>query len=152
VSPTSWTHRLALMIALLGAACESGPAEPPPGFPFASATPACGPADGPAVTIILAADSMPALPPGSPTVVVSIWHAVGDLPGRSWDVGGSSPDGMGAYEDGTGASTPLRGTVTITGVQSDSTIEGEVDLSSTGTFAVRGGFRAKWVSRVLTCG
>lgn len=42
--------------------------------------------------------------------------------------------------------------VTVTDVRADSTVEGEVDLASGGTFAVRGGFSARWVPRVLMCG
>jgi len=150
--PAYWTRRLGVLIGLLTPACSSGPAEPPAGFPFASATPACGPADGPAVLIWLAPDTMPELPPASPRVQVYLWHGLDDLAGRSWAVGGSSQDGTADYWDGTGASTPLQGTVRVTSVQSDSTVEGDVDLSSTAAFRVQGSFRATWVSRALMCG
>jgi hypothetical protein len=152
VSSLGWTRRAAFVVALLTPGCESGPAEPPPEFPFALATRECGPADGPAVAIYLVRDTMPALPPGGARVRVYVWHALDELPGRSWAVGGDSPDGFAEYWDGAGETTPLRGTVTVAAVRADSTVEGEVDLVSGGAFAVRGGFRAAWRPRVLMCG
>ena len=143
---------LAFAIALLAAACDSGPAEPPSGFPFASATPECGPADGPAVAISLVRDTMPELPPGGARVRVYLWHGLDELPGRPWAVGGDSPDGFADYWDGTGATTALHGTVTVIAVRADSTVEGEVNLVSGGPFSVRGGFRAGWIPRSLMCG
>lgn len=145
------TRRLICLVATLCAGCASGPAEPPTDFPFARATPECGPADGPAVLITLLRDTMPELPPGSPRVRVFLWHPPGDLTGEEWSVGGSSQDGFAEYADGV-STTPLRGTVTVTAVRADSTIEGEVDLTSTGSLAIRGGFRAVWVTRELLCG
>jgi hypothetical protein len=141
-----------LAVALLAPASDSGPAEPPSEFPFASATPECGPADGPAVTIYLLRDTMPELPPGGARVRLYLWHGLDDLRGRSWAVGGDSQDGFADYRDGTGTMTPLRGTVTVTRVLADSTVEGEVALVSEGTFSVGGGFRATWIPRTLLCG
>jgi hypothetical protein len=141
-----------LAIALLVSACDAGPAEPPSEFPFASATPECGPADGPAVTIYLLTDTMPTRPPSGAHVRVYVWHGLHDLRGQSWTVGGDSQDGFADYQDGTGAATPLRGTVTVTRVLADSIVEGEVALTSEGVFSVRGGFRANWIPRALLCG
>ena len=149
---TCLIHRAVFTIALLVPACDAGPAEPPAEFPFASATPECGPADGPAVAIWLTRDTMPELPPGSPRVRLYLWHSLSELAGASWAVGGASQDGAAEYWDGTGASTPLHGTVRITAVRADSTVEGEVDLDSGDTFSVRGGFRARWIARVVMCG
>jgi hypothetical protein len=146
-----WTRRAAVVAALLVPACDSGPAEPPPEFPFALATPECGPADGPAVLISLVGDTLPALPPGGARVRVFLWHGLSEIAGRSWLVGGNSADGVAEYWDGVGETTPLLGTVTVTGVRADSTVEGQVDLAA-GGFRVRGGFRATWVQRALMCG
>jgi hypothetical protein len=153
VSSVRWTGRLALAIALLVPACDAGPAEPPPfEFRFASATPECGPADGPAVIISLVRDTMPVLPPGGARVRVYLWHGLDDLRGQSWAVGGESQDGVADYWDGVRATTPLRGTVTVTRVLADSTVEGEVALTSEATFSVRSSFRATWIPRALLCG
>jgi hypothetical protein len=143
---------VALGVALLATACHEGPAEPPPEFPFALATPECGPADGPAVVISLVRDTMPVLPPGGARVRVFVWHGLGELPGRRWAVGGTSADGTAEYWDGVRQTTPLRGTVTVTAVRADSTVEGTMDLVADGGFAVRGGFRAAWKPRALMCG
>jgi len=145
-------HHLVAILVLLAPACDSAPAEPPAEFPFALATPECGPADGPAVTISLTQDTMPELPPGSPHVRIYLWRGLDALVGESWTVGGASQDGVAEYWNGTGDRVPLRGTVRVTAVRADSTVEGDVDLASDGTFAVRGGFRARWVPRTLLCG
>jgi hypothetical protein len=126
--------------------------EPPPDFPFALASPECGPADGPAVTISLVRDTMPSLPPANARVRISLWHGLDLLRGESWHVGGASEDGVAEYWDGTGGRTALSGMVTVSAVLADSTVEGEVDLVAEAAFAVRGGFRARWISRVLMCG
>jgi len=145
-------HHLAFAVALLAAGCDSSPVEPPSEFPFASATPECDPTDGPAITIFLTRDTLPALPPGGGRVRVYLWHSLQELRGRSWTVGGLSQDGVAEYVDGTGTITTLRGTITVTEVLADSTVEGEVDLASDSAFGVQGGFRATWIPRTLMCG
>lgn len=152
MSATREIRRLAVVAGLLVPACAAGPAEPPDGFPFARAMAECGPADGPAVSIRLLRDTMPALPPGGASVRVNVWHGLDELAGGSWTVGGWSPEGVADYWDGQGATTALAGTVTVTAVLADSTVEGEVDLISAGGLTIRGGFRARWVTRTLMCG
>jgi hypothetical protein len=147
-----WIRSLACVAAVLLPACDSGPADPPAGFPYALAMSECGPADGPAVGIELVQDTLPALPPGGPHVRVYLWRSLDELTGRSWSVGGSSQDGVADYWDSTGGITALRGTVDVLTVGADTAVEGEVDLVSGGTFRVRGGFRARWVTRSLICG
>ena len=147
-----WIRSLACVAAVLIPACDSGPADPPAGFPYAVAMSECGPADGPAVVIELVQDTLPALPPGGPHVRVYLWHSLDELTGRSWAVGASSQDGVADYWDSTGGVTALRGTVDVLTVGADTAVGGEVDLVSGGTFRVRGGFRARWVTRSLICG
>lgn len=147
-----WIRGLVCAAALFVPGCDAGPAEPPAGFPFASATPECGPADGPAVAIYLSRDTTPALPPGGARVRVYVWHDLDELGAQAWAIGGDSPDGAADYDDGAGGTTALHGTVAVTAVRADSTVEGEVDLVSDGAFAVRGGFRARWIPRALMCG
>lgn len=148
-----WIRALAFAVALPAAsACDTGLADPLTDFPFASASPECGPADGPAVTIDLVQDTMPTLPPRGPRVRAYLWHTLPELTGRSWSVGGNSPDGAADYWDSAGTITALRGTVTVTTVLADSIVAGEVDLVSAGTFRVRGGFRARWIPRTPLCG
>lgn len=152
MSSFSRIRHLALVTALLATACDSGLADPPTEFPFAWAASECGPADGPAVVIALVQDTLPALPPGGAHVRVYLWYGLDDLTGRSWTVGGSSQDGVADYWDGSGVVTALRGAVDVMTVRADSTVEGEVDLVSGGTLSIRGGFRARWVTRTLICG
>ena len=143
---------LALTTALVGTACTATPAEPPAAFPFALATRECGPADGPAVTMYLASDSSRVLPPGGAYVMIYVWHGLDELEDGPWTVGGASSDGAAIYQDSSEMGIQLQGTVTVTDIEPDSTVEGAVDLRSAGAFAVRGGFRARWIPRQVLCG
>ena len=127
-----WIRSLACVAAVLLPACDSGPADPPAGFPYAVAMSECGPADGPAVIIELVQDTLPALPPGGPHVRVYLWHSLDELTGRSWSVGGSSQDGVADYWDSTGGVTALRGTVDVLTVEKDRVMHSETFVKGMG--------------------
>jgi hypothetical protein len=147
-------HYPVLLAALvLAFACDSAAAGPPAEFPFAAVTPDCGPADGPAAYIYLVPNPMDTLPPPARFVGIYVWWGRRELNGRTLTVGGDHPEASAAYYDGTGGpSTNLHGAVTIAWIQMDSLMEGNVDLASDSTFAVRGRFHARWIPRPVLCG
>lgn len=78
-------------LAVLVAACGSD-AVTGPDMPYAAVTPACGAADGPALAIYLAHAPITSLEPSPPYVRIFIEQPINQLAGRSWTVGGATPD------------------------------------------------------------
>src|SRR5256885_17247692 len=81
-------HRRAARSAcalILGCASESIPG-PPQGLPYSAAFRACGPADGPAVTIILGSGPIEPSNPSTPHVRITISRPLDQLPGHSLTV------------------------------------------------------------------
>jgi hypothetical protein len=153
MSPAHRSHYHIAAAVVLALACNSAPAGPPAEFPFAAVTPDCGPADGPAAYIYLVPNPMDTLPPPVRFVGIHVWWSQNGLSGRTLTVGGDHPEASAAHYDGTGGpSENLHGTITITNVELDSLMEGNVDLASDSTFTVRGSFRAQWIPRVVLCG
>ncbi len=148
--------QLVLIIAamLLVAGCNSDDAlSPPVGFVHAAATRSCGPADGPAVAIYLAAEAIATLEPATPYVRIDVWKAADALVG-TWSLSPTSAHGAaarlqashGSIESATG------GTVVVSAVGGDSTITGSVDLQFPSSGRVHGAFSARWISRTFLCG
>ena len=125
---------------------------PPAGFDHATAMRECGPADGPAVAIYLAADSGPFLQPPTPYVLITVWQSLDRLGQESWGVG--NEHGMAAawfFSAPSNSQPATSGRVTVNLVDTTSTIQGSVDLMFP-TVGVSGGFRASWIPRTLLCG
>lgn len=133
-------------------ACTAGPLEPPAGFTYSAATPDCGPADGPAVSIYLAGGPISAIEPPAPHIRVYIWEGVDALNGRSLPLTGPSAGGSAQYVTSAGFTSASAGEVTIAEVRADTSIEGTVELDFPSLGRVRGTFSAAWVSRTLVCG
>lgn len=123
------------------------------GLTYAAATRACGPADGPAVAIYLASGPVESLEPAAPYLRIYVWQPLDRLAGRSWVLTGSEPEG-GAWlqSSATEYEIATRGTVTVTRVRPDSTVEGSADLTFPSTGRIRTGFRAVWVEQAMLCG
>lgn len=145
---------LIVVVTLLVAGCDSEDVlAPPAGYANAAAARSCGPADGPAVVIYLAADVIAALEPAVPYIRIDVWLSADDIVG-TWALGPSSANVSAArFQTALGSmETATSGKVVLSSVGSDSTITGSVDLRFPSTGQVRGGFRARWISRTLLCG
>jgi hypothetical protein len=141
-------------VTLLALACGTavGP-ESPVGFEHAAGTAACGPADGAAVAIYLAADTITAIEPPAPFVRVYLWQPLDQLAGRSWVLVDPSTAGSAQYCSAVSSCEPTSaGEVTIRSVGADSVIGGTVDLTFPVAGHIAGGFRAVWLSRTILCG
>ena len=94
---------LTMMLAV-GAACSNdGGFAPGLGFDHAFVTPACGPADGPAVAFYLASHPVDPQSPAVPYIRIAVWDAPATVAGRTWRLGGSSDTASAVLVRGTGA-------------------------------------------------
>ena len=142
------------VVAVLAAACASdGMPGPTAGLTHAAATRACGPTDGPAVAIYLAAAPVESLEPATPYVRIYVWQPPERLAGRSWVLAGGEPEGAAwLHSTAKDYEVATSGRVTVNAVAADSTIEGVADLTFPRGGRVRAGFRAAWLSRTVLCG
>ncbi|MFN8571336.1 MAG: hypothetical protein U0132_04715 [Gemmatimonadaceae bacterium] len=141
---------LAGVVGACGASCRSAVDGPIGLLPYASATQSCGPADGPAVAILLSANAdVTSANPSYPLVRVTIWRSLSDARGKTVQLGGN--DGFAAYarsgEDVVGAS---RGSITLDA--GTNAVTGTVDLAFPNRDPVRGRFTAVWLERTILCG
>ncbi|MHB1095268.1 MAG: hypothetical protein ACYC3F_03770 [Gemmatimonadaceae bacterium] len=146
---------LIVVAMLIVAGCNSDEAlSPPAGLAHAAATRSCGPADGPAVAIYLAPESIIAtLEPATPYIRIDVWKGADALFG-TWSLSPTSAHGaaarfqvaLGSIESATG------GTVVVSAVGRDSTITGSVDLQFPSSGRVHGAFSARWIARTFLCG
>jgi hypothetical protein len=140
-----------LMVAT-ALACHSDGIGPVAAFNYATAHPQCGPADGPATEIFVSAsplDSQGALVP-----FVRIYVAVGveELNGHIWSVSGSSPAAAWFHPVITGGQVAATGgTLTVTSVGADKSIDGSIDLSFPDAGRIRGEFHAVWIPGGAVC-
>jgi hypothetical protein len=142
---------LALLPALLASCSDDPPVAPLSEFPYAMATPACGPADGPVVLIYLASTAFEQQP-SAPFVEVHIPKSFADVGvGAVFPVSESFSDAN-AWFRGSGVERTANGGEV--GVTSKSTmvLSGYIDLRFTDGFRLRGSFFASWVPRQMLCG
>jgi hypothetical protein len=145
--------RLLGCLTLVG--CGSGGVEPAPltEFPFASATPSCGPADGPAMVITLTETRTNDLQPAGPFARVFLWSAPSELVGRTWswrndnDLVGAAHRCL-ASGDCTNA---IDATVTLGRFDADSTLDVRLSLTFADASRLGGAVRARWISQQLRC-
>ena len=143
--------RVMVLLAVTASCASDAIPGPPTGLPFAAATPACGPADGPAVAIYLSPDPVESLDPATPFVRIAIWQPRERLTERSWSVAdGAAAAGYVStpndFESATG------GSVTVSGIDPDGTVRGEVVLTFPVRGRIAGGFYARWFPVALRCG
>ena len=134
-----------VIVPLLGCS-QKGALAPPDGFPHAIAVRSCAPNDGAAVTIYLSQAEIETLEPSPPYLRIAIWQPVGALANRTWSLAVSSAEGSAWFHATTsGFETPSGGTVRVTAVSADSTLEGTVDVTFPTAGRIRGGFSASYV-------
>ena len=146
----------AILPAALAVAAACAPDQipgPPAGFNHATAMRECGPTDGPAVAIYLAADSGPLLQPPTPYIVIMVWQSLDRLGQQAWAVGNEL--GMAVawfFSTPSNSQHATGGRVTVSVVDTASTIQGSIDLTFPSIGRVNGGFRASWIPRTPLCG
>ncbi len=145
--------RILVGVGIVGAcavSCSSAVQSPVGPLQYASATPSCGPADGPAVAILLSGNpDVTSAYPSYPLVRVAIWRSLSEARGKTVQLVGDN--GFAAYsrsaDDIVGAT---RGSVTIdAGTEA---VTGTVDLTFPNREPVRGRFSAVWIERQILCG
>lgn len=141
-----------LVLALLACSADGIPG-PPEGLPHALATNSCSPADGAAVAVYLSGTPSDTVEPAAPFVRVAAWGSLASLIGRTIDVSAGGGAGGAWYvpapNDFELATT---GTLRITAVLDDGTVEGALDVRFPVSGRMHGGFRAAWRPRTLFCG
>lgn len=151
--PWSRLFTLSALVCLVPA-CGSDPvAARVEDLVHAVATRQCGPADGPAVSIYLAAAPVQSLEPSPPYVRLDIWRPVERLTDRPWSLGATGEDGGAVFYPGAaGYEVATGGRVRVTGVAADNTLTGsaEVDFPTIGR--VQQDFAATWIATTMLCG
>lgn len=144
---------LALLAALVSACSDNGVLEPVNGLTHVIATPSCGPADGPQVLIILAAEPFELPQPISAHVKVTVPVSYTSLEaGQVYDVSESFDDANAwRAEDLSTVFQAVDGEVGITSVSANA-IAGYIDLEFPHRSRIRGSFNATWQPRQLLCG
>lgn len=137
-----------LAMASLVLACPQGRiTEPIASLPFATASPGCGPADGPAVEITLASANDPS---AVPHVRVVLYESLDRLT-RRWTLGEGA--GFASYVTSLDhEESASSGTVEIERVDSANKVTGTVHLVFPHAGIIRGRFQAAWVPRLMLCG
>ena len=143
---------LLLVTSLIVACDENAPLEPLAALAHASATPSCGPADGPATAIVLA--STAELPPVAPFIQVFVPRRFTEsTPGDVFVVGEDFNEEASAWfhRSGVEMQSARRGEVGITALRGDQ-LTGYVDLVFPDGTRMRGSFTASWQAREIFCG
>lgn len=141
------------VLLAFAAACSDGTGAPPAGFRHAVATFACGPADGPAVAIVLSPTPGGALEPNAPAVRIFIIHPVEQIGGKTWPIGGASQANASFHSVGNTFENATTGYVITSSVSADKTVDGTVNLTFPNAGHIEGGFHAQWISQPgLLCG
>lgn len=141
-----------LIVPLLGCSQNSAVA-PPDGFSHAAATRFCAPNDGPAAVIYLSDGEVESLDPSPPFIRIAIWQPAGALANRSWSLRASAGEGAAWFHSTTSAfEIASSGSVRVTSVSADTSLEGNVDVTFPTAGRIRGGFTAPWIFRPALCG
>ena len=147
------SHIISLTILIVAAACDGGGLAPGLGFDHALVQPACGPLDGPAVTIVLAAHPVDPRSPAPPYIRIAVWAAPETVGGRTWGLGGSGDTASALlvrsandYESATA------GQVILGVIDTTSTTDGSAELVFRSIGVVSGDFRATWNPAAPLCG
>jgi hypothetical protein len=148
----TWKMTVIVPLAALAACGRDQIPEPPAGFAHATATRDCGPADGPAVSIFLA--NQPAeLEPEPPYIRIYLTRGVDEVSGQTWQLSGDGAQGSAQYcPAGGGCEAATGGTISVSAVAADTTLDAAADLVFPTHGHVTGGIHARWVSRLMMCG
>ncbi len=148
------TRSLALLAlaALLGASCAvPSTTDVFAGYPIAAATNDCGPAGGPATTLVL----RPApreIDAAGQQLRVTIWKPFGEVAGHTFSSTDPEPIGA-ALECDVNADCRESATwrVTFERAGADSVLKGVLEFPAADGTVRRGSFRATWHERVVYC-
>jgi len=137
------------LLLVLACGSESIPG-PPTDLPYSAAFRTCGPADGPAVGIILASGPIQASSAPTPYVRMMITQPLEQIVDHSWSV----DDGMGAsyVAAPNELESAISGAVTIRAIGPDSSVLGSVLLRFPTRGQISGGFTARWINISPLCG
>lgn len=141
-------------LLLIAACADAGPIPAPPeGYGFAYATPSCGPADGPAVRLYLAAAATESLPPAGTWLDLAVWRSATELPAAELSWSGASDLGWaGRCTDAGPCETATDVRISFRRFEPDSALTGTLDLRFENGSRVAGGFRATWRPATPLCG
>ena len=132
------------MTGVLGTACHENPTVPEDSILFAAATFECGPADGPATAIYLMPEPVGPLPLSGAFVRVYVPVGVDHLTGR-WTVSDGITDAAGWFHSDDDQYEPATGgSLDVTAVNADNSIEGVIDLHFDKAGHLKGPFKADW--------
>jgi hypothetical protein len=140
--------------ALAGMACSSDSVGPlGNGLTYATASFTCGPADGPATAIYLSATPIGLGEPSAPFVRMYVSVGVDELAGHVWGVQDKARS-VGAWLQPIlgGESIPASaGTLVVSSVGADRSVEGLVDFDFPDGSHVHSSFHAAWVQSNIIC-
>jgi hypothetical protein len=144
---------LSIVLAVAAACAADNGFGPSGAFEHAVLNPACGPADGPAMTLYLAAHAVNPRSPAVPYIRISVWAGRETVGGRTWRLGGSGDTasavlvrGPDNYENARG------GHVAIGVIDTTATTQGSALLMFPTLGLVSGDFRAAWSPDAPMCG
>jgi hypothetical protein len=144
---------LAIALCFLVACDDKTPLEPLSEFPFAYATPSCGPTDAPIVEVYLATQPFELPQLVAPYLQVHIPSSSSEL--RAGDVFavGEHTTEANVWFHGSGVETRAAsdGEIRVTAFNAN-VLTGYVDLEFSGGPIFRGTFTAAWQPRQLLCG
>ena len=148
---------LLLALALTLVACDDDNTGPvpaaPEGYPYAYATNACGPTDGPATRLYLSAEVSDSLPTTAPRVEVLVYRSAADLQGEEFGWSGYSEEGWAGRCPGEGACEEAsRVSVQFRRNAADTVLAGAVRVRFPDGSTVSGGFDATWRRTTYLCG
>lgn len=143
--------RLSKVLTLVFASAACGLVDSGQPFPYVAATNDCGPADGPAVSIYLAAVPFQNLKPPTPYIHLIVWQPVERLAGRSWSVSAGEAVALRVESEET-VTWATNGSVTIEAVGDDGSVHGSADLWFPSGTHLALAYNAVWVPSVLFCG
>ena len=145
-----------LMVATLIVACDDDtPLQPLSALPHATATPSCGPADGPATAIYLASTPVQLPQPDVPFIQVFVPRRFTEstTEGVVFRIGENFDEEASAWfhRSGVELKSATSGEVGITAFTGN-LLTGYVDLEFPDGVRVRGSFSASWQHREILCG
>ena len=149
----STTFGVATLAALVAASigCKDTLIRVPQDLPRAATVFACGPADGPAVAILLAEQPISNGVPATPFVSIYIDRSISELLPGTYAIGNPDVGIAINRQTATAGEGAISGAVRIFSVTADRTVRGEV----TATFrdgGIVGQFMAPWQERAVLCG
>jgi hypothetical protein len=143
----------AFALGVAGCGPAPGPGAPDSGpLAHAAARQTCAPWDGPAVSIVLAGDSLAAEAPSPPYVEFRIYRSVERLSGRTLRFSGTSSDSGSVVNcSADGPCEFTEGEIDFRAVRVPADLTGRYRVLVAGRW-MTGAYRARWLARREMCG